>query len=50
MIWAKCPKNVFVTKPVIQLGVNSAIIEFNEGANKSLQKPGFDIGKETVYS
>ena len=51
MLWAKCPKNVFVTKPVLQLGVNSAVIEFNEGANgviRVFEKLGIDIGKETV--
>ena len=51
MIWAKCPKNVFVTKQVWHLGGNSAVIEFNEGANgviKVLEKLGIDIGKETV--
>ena len=51
MIWAKCPKNVFVTKQVWQLGGNSAVIEFNEGANgviRVLEKLGIDIGKETV--
>ena len=51
MIWAKCQKNVFVTKSVWQLGVNSAVIEFNEGANgviRVLEKLGIDIDKETV--
>ena len=51
MLWAKCPKNVFVTKPVLQLGVNSAVIEFNEGANgviRVFEKLGINIGKETV--
>ena len=51
MIWAKCPKNVFVTKQVWQLGGNSAVIEFNEGANgaiRVLEKLGVDVGKETV--
>ena len=47
----KCPKNVFVTKPVLQLGVNSAVIEFNEGTNGAIRvfgKLGIDIGKETA--
>ena len=51
MIWAKCPRNVFVTKPVLQLGVNSAVIEFNEGTNgviRVLEELGIDIDKETV--
>ena len=32
MIWNKCPKNVFVKLSVLQLGVFSAVIEFNDGA------------------
>ena len=51
MIWVKYPKNVFVTKPVLQLGANSAVIKFNEDANgviRVLEKLRTDIGKETV--
>jgi len=33
MIWAKCPKNIFVSRPVLEMGVNSAILQFNEGSN-----------------
>ena len=32
IIWIKCPKSVFVTKSVLEMGVNSAIMEFNDGA------------------
>ena len=33
VIWVKCPKNVFVHRPVLELGVYSAVVEFNEGGN-----------------
>ena len=32
MIWLKCPKNVFVSRDILEMGVNSAVIEFDEGA------------------
>ena len=32
IIWNKCPKNVFIKLSVLQLGVFSAVIEFNDGA------------------
>lgn len=31
IIWQKCPKNNFVHKDTLQCGVNSAVIQFNEG-------------------
>ena len=31
IIWKRCPKTVFVSKNTLETGVNSAIIEFNEG-------------------
>ena len=31
MIWTKCPKNVFVERETLEMGVNSAILEFNAG-------------------
>ena len=31
IIWTKCPKNIYVEKDVLELGVNSAVLEFNEG-------------------
>ena len=33
VIWQKCPKNIFVQRDMIEMGVNSAVIEFNEGAS-----------------
>ena len=31
IIWTKCPKNIFVERNVLEIGVNSATIEFNDG-------------------
>ena len=31
IIWMKCPKQVFVEKSILQLGVYSAILQFNNG-------------------
>ena len=31
IIWTKCPKTVFVHKTVIDMGVNSAVLQFNDG-------------------
>ena len=31
IIWTKCPKSVFVERIVLEIGVNSAVSEFNEG-------------------
>ena len=31
IIWMKCPKKVFVERAILQLCVNSAILQFNEG-------------------
>lgn len=33
IIWQKCQKNVFVSRPVLEMCINSAIIQFNNGAN-----------------
>ena len=32
LTWMRCPKRVFVTKSVLEMGVNSAVLEFNNGA------------------
>ena len=31
VIWKKCPKDIFVSRKTLEMGVNSAIIEFNDG-------------------
>ena len=49
-IWNKIPKNVFVSRRVLQMGVNSAIIEFNDGnaeIEKVLNLLGINFGRET---
>ena len=32
IVWSRCPKNTFVTKDVLEIGINSAIVYFNDGA------------------
>ena len=32
LIWTKCPKNTFVKRPIIEMGVNSAV-EYKEGSS-----------------
>jgi len=31
IIWKKCPKSVFVTKKILEMGVASAVINYNDG-------------------
>ena len=31
LIWKRCPKDIFVGKIIIEIGVSSAILSFNEG-------------------
>ena len=31
VIWVKCPKSVFVERQTLEIGVHSAVTEFNEG-------------------
>ena len=33
VVWLKCPKTVFINRQNIELGVNSAILQFNDGAH-----------------
>ena len=33
IVWLKCPKTVFVNQQSIEVGVNSAILQFNDGAH-----------------
>ena len=40
IIWAKCQKNVFVEKPTLEIGVYSAVLQFNDGA----------LGVENVFN
>ena len=32
LIWTKCPKNVYVEREVLEMGVSSAVINFNNEA------------------
>ena len=32
IIWSKCPKYIYVSRKVLQICVNSAVLAFNEGA------------------
>jgi hypothetical protein len=32
VIWTKCPKSVYVGRSVLEMGTNSAVLEFNEGS------------------
>ena len=36
LIWTKCPKNVYAEREVLEMGVSSAIINFNIGACDTL--------------
>ena len=47
MIWLKCPKRVFVKRSTLEMGVNAAVLDFNEGAkglSRVLQQYCIDIG------
>ena len=50
ILWNKCPKNVFRGRTVLELGVSSAVVAFNEGArglSKVLEKLGIKEGECT---
>ena len=31
MVWKKCPKEIFVSRKLLEIGICSAVIEFNDG-------------------
>ena len=33
-IWKRCPKDVYVGQQILEIGVSSAILSFNEGMNE----------------
>ena len=37
LIWKRCPKDVFVGKTILEIGVASAVLSFNEGENGLLK-------------
>ena len=48
ILWNKCPKTVFVGRAVLELGISSAVIAFNEGAkglSRVLEVLGVKEGK-----
>jgi len=48
VIWTKCPKTVFVNKMTLEIGVYSAVLQFNlgsEGINSVLTHFGLDSGE-----
>lgn len=49
IIWSKIPKNVFVGKSVLELGINAAIVEYNDGSEgvESLKRLGVSSGRFT---
>ena len=47
-IWKKCPKNVYVSRNIIEIGVDSAVLEFNngtQGVRKVYENAGLHFGK-----
>lgn len=47
IVWTRCPKRVYVTRKTLEIGVNSGIIEFNEGKTgieKVMKKAGLVVG------
>jgi len=51
VIWSRCPKNIFVSKENLDMGVNSAVLSFNEGASglkRVFEKLNLDFGGKTV--
>ena len=37
IIWSRVLKNIFVSKPIIEMGTYSAILHFNDGTNGILR-------------
>ena len=49
-IWRKCPKEVYVSRKIIEIGSSSAVIEFNDGkcgAQKLFKALGMTTGRFT---
>ena len=47
VIWKRCPKDIYVGRTTLTMGVSSAIIDFNEGAHgvsKVMKEYGLDEG------
>ena len=53
IIWSRCPKNVYVKTDVLEMGVNSAVLSFNEGSSgiyRVFKHLNLDFGKNTITS
>ena len=51
IIWSRCPKNVYVKTDVLEMGVNSAILSFNEGSSgiyRVLKHLNLEFGKNMI--
>jgi len=47
IVWTRCPKRVYINKKTLEIGVNSAILEFNEGKagiERVMELTGMRIG------
>ena len=33
LVWQKCPKSIFVSREVLEMGIHSAVLHFNDGTN-----------------
>lgn len=33
IIWTRCPKNIFISRSTFEIGINSAVIHYNDGGN-----------------
>ena len=48
IIWKKCPKNIYVSRDVLEIAVSSAVIDFNDGQTglcKVAEEIGLNCGK-----
>lgn len=53
VIWSRCPKNIFLHKSSFEMGVNSAVLHFNEGTagvKRVLNFLNLEIGAKTILS
>ena len=51
VIWVKCPKNTFIEKQTLEIGVYSTVFEFNEscqGIHKVIEYMGLDRGSRLI--
>ena len=52
LIWRKCPKNIFVSRTVLEISTNSAVISFNNGnvgICKVAEKLGLGVGTNMFF-